>query len=156
MSVAAIPSPNVTINISATVQNVSAALGFPGDYDPKLFSVRFIKMRGKTGPSMMEIARQVAHAHGVKLEEMLGDRRHAYLIPARQEAMYHMVQEDRWSLPHIGRFFGRDHTTVMWGHARHARRLLGITKAQRVAGISRFAHSDLGGLTPAEQQTEQF
>lgn len=68
---------------------------------------------------MAEIAAQVASAHLLTVTELRGPCRERYIAWPRQEAMLAMV-EAGFSLPQIGRFLNRDHTTVMAG-ARAAR-----------------------------------
>lgn len=55
----------------------------------------------------------VASAFGVGRDELLSDRREPRVARPRQVAMYLARDLTRHSLPHIGRHFGRDHTTVM-------------------------------------------
>lgn len=76
-----------------------------------------------TDPTMAEIAAQVAAERRLSVFEMKGIRRDALLAHARQEAMWRMRQQGRWTLPQIGRFFNRDHTTVLHGIRAYARRL---------------------------------
>lgn len=74
-------------------------------------------------PTMREIASEVAHRHGLTLEDLKGPSRRQEISQPRQEAMALMCAERRWSLPQIGRFFGgRDHTTVIHGVRAHQRR----------------------------------
>lgn len=67
---------------------------------------------------------QVAEKHGVSIEEILGPRMYAYLVEARQEAMYRLYEErPNMSMRHIGACLGnRDHTTVRYGIRAHAKR----------------------------------
>jgi hypothetical protein len=74
-------------------------------------------------PSMKEIAESVSWRYGVPMEDLRGPSRLKAFALARQAAMYEMVVEDRWSLPQIGLYFDRDHTTVLHGYRRHAQRL---------------------------------
>lgn len=77
----------------------------------------------RTDPTMAEIAAQVAAERRISVAELKGGRRDAFLAQARQEAMWRMREQDRWTLPQIGRFFNRDHTTVLHGIRAYARRL---------------------------------
>ena len=61
----------------------------------------------------------VAKAHGVSPADILGRRTLAKISKARREAMY-AVRALEWgaagappSYPQIGRWFGRDHTTIV-------------------------------------------
>lgn len=68
--------------------------------------------------------REVAIKHGLTLADLIGPYRAPKVAHARQEAMWVLFQERRWSYPQIGRFFGgRDHTTIMHGVRRHQSRL---------------------------------
>ena len=61
-----------------------------------------------------EIQRKVAEYYGLKLAELLSDRRAKSVARPRQVAMYLAKRLTQRSLPEIGRKFGgRDHTTVM-------------------------------------------
>lgn len=71
--------------------------------------------------AMRQIAQQVANRHGIPLEGLLTGRRRP-TAHARQEAMYLMVEQKRWSLPRIGMFFDKDHTTVLHGYRAHKKR----------------------------------
>lgn len=77
----------------------------------------------RTDPTMAEIAAQVAAERRISISELKGVRRDAGLAHARQEAMWRMYQQGRWSLPQIGRFLNRDHTTVIHGIRVHERRI---------------------------------
>lgn len=78
----------------------------------------------RTDPTMAEIAAQVAAERRISVSEMKGARRDALLAQARQEAMWLMRQQGRWTLPQIGRFFSRDHTTVIHGIRAHEKRTM--------------------------------
>ena len=63
----------------------------------------------------------VAEQCGVDEEQLLGRSRRQEIALARQVAMYLMREETQVSLPQIGNALGgRDHTTVMHGHAKIA------------------------------------
>lgn len=74
---------------------------------------------------MKDIAADVAERHGLTVKDLTGRGRTRHLSHARFEAFWLCRQEKRsdglhrWSLPAIGRFFGRDHTTVLHGCGRH-------------------------------------
>lgn len=72
--------------------------------------------------AMLDIARQVAARHRLRVEEMLKPCRERRYSWPRQEAMHLMVRERRWSLPRIGMFFGVHHTTILYGARQHAKR----------------------------------
>ncbi len=69
----------------------------------------------RVGRTMVEIATEVATAHGFPTWRDLRARRRARpLVLARQDAMWAIAHETDHSLVEIGRFFGGyDHTTVL-------------------------------------------
>lgn len=77
--------------------------------------------------SCKSIAQEVAAEAGLTLEELKSPSRERRVAWPRQEAMLRMLEAGA-SLPRAGRFFDRDHTTVL--HAREAaqaRRDQGVT-----------------------------
>ena len=72
--------------------------------------------------SMTTIAREVALRTGVPVEAMQGPSRVAWITEARHEAMYRCRHEAHCSLTIIGRYFNRDHTTVLHAIRKHAAR----------------------------------
>lgn len=60
-----------------------------------------------------EIVRRTAISYGLSVEDLLGRSRSKMIVRARKEAMK-AVYELGFSYPEVGRFFGRDHTTVMY------------------------------------------
>lgn len=81
-------------------------------------------------PLWRSVVAEVALRHGVSLDALLSRRRTEKLAWARFEAWWMLRQVLRangspvWSLPQIGRMFGRDHSTVVAGLARYRARLL--------------------------------
>lgn len=78
--------------------------------------------------AMRDIATEVASRHGLLLREITGPDRHKSVCNARFEAM-HLIYQERWpdgrrvySLPQIGKFFNRDHTTVLNALKRYRER----------------------------------
>jgi len=71
--------------------------------------------------SMRGIALEVAVKHEITVEEMAGPKRQPRQIHPRHEAMFKM-RKVGYSYSEIGRFFGRDHTTVMHGVRAHEAR----------------------------------
>ena len=66
-----------------------------------------------------EIASEVAARYGVTVERMRShDKRRVFMAP-RWEA-WALCQDERFSTPVIGRYFGgRDHTTILHGIRQH-------------------------------------
>jgi len=79
-------------------------------------------MRGRV---IDQIIRETAERHGYSVNELKSPARYASLCRARFEAMWlaHQVRRPDgtrlYSLPQIGRAFGRDHTTVINAIRRH-------------------------------------
>ena len=57
---------------------------------------------------------EVAAQYKIRAAEMVGPRRHAYLIEPRHVAMRRIRAELGYSYPQIGRIFNRDHSTIIW------------------------------------------
>ena len=70
----------------------------------------------------MAVVRQVAEARRLPLERVMGRDRHAIVVRARQAAMARLRAEFGDSYPKIGRFFGRDHSTVLHAVRAHGAR----------------------------------
>lgn len=70
------------------------------------------------------IIAEVASFHGMEPRAITGRRRTPRVVLARQHA-YAVVKARRphLSLPAIGRAFGRDHSTVVWGIRAHEARM---------------------------------
>jgi chromosomal replication initiation ATPase DnaA len=62
---------------------------------------------------MRAIAADVAERHGIAVTALFSRYGQFAAIHCRQEAMAAMYATQRYSLPRIGRFFDRDHTTVL-------------------------------------------
>ena len=71
--------------------------------------------RHDIGPrrAMTLLLQQVSSETGVTCDQILGDQRHRFVVDARQRLMAecHLLG---YSTAEIGRFIGRDHTTVMY------------------------------------------
>jgi len=79
---------------------------------------------GPGGPLLAEVLAAVARAGNVGRDEIAGVSQGRRLTPLRQLTMY-LLRElcDGASLPAIGHFLGRDHTTVHYGCRKAAERL---------------------------------
>ena len=72
-----------------------------------------LKARMEAG-GVRGIIAEVALAHRVTVEDILGQGRSAPLVKARHEAMVEVaIRRPAFSLPQIGRLFSRDHTSVL-------------------------------------------
>lgn len=88
-----------------------------GNYSPTPSEVLKIS-RKVSVQSMRNATAFAAQKHNVKMSDILSRSRKAHIARARHEAFY-LSRRDGFSYPKIGRFFGRDHTTVMHGIKRH-------------------------------------
>jgi chromosomal replication initiation ATPase DnaA len=69
----------------------------------------------QTGDAMHRIVQEVADKYRLTVTALKSPARYRVLAWPRQEAMARMYSETSASLPRIGRFFDRDHTTVLHG-----------------------------------------
>lgn len=76
------------------------------------------------GYAPRRIVQEVAAQHDLTPEDLTGPRSRRTESRARHEAMWRIRRETRLSYPQIGRFFNRDHTTVINGVRRHEQRAL--------------------------------
>lgn len=78
--------------------------------------------------AMCDIVAEASRRRRIPVEAIMGRSTLREIAHARHEAMWvcwNVFLSDgrrRWSLPRIGRFFGRDHTTVLFGVRAHERR----------------------------------
>lgn len=82
-----------------------------------------------TPVTMASIVADVAAAHRLPVADLMGLSRLKVVVVARHEAMWRIRQvmwadgvTPRYSLPQIGKFFDRDHTTVIAACKRHLER----------------------------------
>lgn len=68
------------------------------------------------------VATDIARDHGFSFEQVIGNGRAYALVRARQHVMYALSKRGN-SSAWIGRQLDRDHSTVLWGIAAHARRV---------------------------------
>lgn len=73
-------------------------------------------------PAWRILAKQICDEHGADFDEVCGDRRFQHLVLIRQEIFYRIRVELGMSYPEIGKRFNRDHTTILHGVRRHAKR----------------------------------
>lgn len=73
--------------------------------------------------SAPQIVREVAEKHGLTVEQIkTRTHKRAFSWP-RQELMYRLKTDLRWSLPHIGTYLGMHHTTALYGIRKHKARM---------------------------------
>lgn len=81
------------------------------------------------GRAIDRIARETAARYFLPVSELKSPNRNTYVCRARFEAMWLTYQERRpdgtrlYSLPTIGKYYGRDHTSVLNALRRHEARL---------------------------------
>jgi hypothetical protein len=67
-----------------------------------------------------QIMQDVAHKHGLTVEQLRGRKHRLLYAKARNEAYYELRKDGTRSLTVIGQLFsGRDHTTVLQGINKH-------------------------------------
>jgi hypothetical protein len=59
------------------------------------------------------VVAEVCAKHSVPIRAVMSQRRQKELVKARQEICWRLREETTWSLPQIGRFLGRDHTSIL-------------------------------------------
>jgi len=72
--------------------------------------------------SMADIIADVSKRTGVPVHDIKGPSRFRSIVRARHMFMTEAYETGRFSLPQIGRFLGRDHTTVLHGIRQHKSR----------------------------------
>jgi len=70
----------------------------------------------------LKVIEAVATKYGFTVRDIMGRKRTAELSTARFEAYHRVKQSTGYSLPHIGRIFGRDHTTILSGLRKYEER----------------------------------
>ena len=94
-----------------------------GDQKPKPIDILNIMLADRRTPiNMRRIALDVAAAHSITWEEIMGAKRDPHIAHPRQEAMFKM-RKAGFSLGNIATFFGRHHTTILYGARAHKARL---------------------------------
>ena len=71
---------------------------------------------GDTGPlevTIEKIFAAVSRRYNVPIDDIKSKKRNAEIAQARHVASYLVWKITEISLPHIGKIFGRDHTTVL-------------------------------------------
>lgn len=97
--------------------------------------------------SIKQVLDTVAKFYSFPVLEILSGRRHKYTVLIRHVVMYLAHLRTRRSYPQIGHHLGgRDHTTVIYGATRIARRLKGDPELRReIDGINRQLDRLLAG-----------
>ena len=66
-------------------------------------------------PTMKQVAIYICALHGVSFEDLKSIRRHRHVAVARQHFAFLCRKWTARSLPEIGRFIDKDHTTILHG-----------------------------------------
>ena len=66
----------------------------------------------------LEAITEIAEAHRLTLEDILGLRRNKYLVMVRRKCVV-MLREKGYSTTEIGRIMKRDHSTIVHALQRH-------------------------------------
>lgn len=61
------------------------------------------------------VVAEVCDKHNVAVNDVMSLRRSKSIVAARHEVCWRLREETNWSMPQIGRFMGRDHTSVLYG-----------------------------------------
>ncbi|GAC1432974.1 MAG: hypothetical protein NVSMB65_06730 [Chloroflexota bacterium] len=76
-----------------------------------------------SGPSVERVLHAVCQYFGISQQALLSKRRDPWTVQARQLAMYLLHEDSGLGVTRVGRELGRDHSTVLHGHAQIARAL---------------------------------
>lgn len=77
-------------------------------------------LKGRMG--LRAIHEEIALKHDISSDELRGPGRPQYICDVRHEAWYRQRLAG-FSFPQIGKFYRRDHTTILSGVRRHAEKL---------------------------------
>lgn len=96
-----------------------------------------------------QIIRDICESRNISLSEFLGDSRLIKIVRARQEACFLIAQETDMSLPAIGRFIKKDHSTVMHAINRYCA-ILGVEHPRRRQRETRYYRESVQGKSLPE------
>lgn len=88
------------------------------------FASAWLILERERGVSVREIQDATCEYFDVKRTEMLSQRKDRRVTNARMIAVYLACEKTDHSLPEIGRMFHRDHTTILHGRRKIAKRKL--------------------------------
>jgi hypothetical protein len=92
----------------------------PEEFWEKMEALNYPRSR-RVAQRMIEI---IAKKHGLTYEDIIGPRRFAPIIAARQEAYWWLHRKFKLSAPETSSLIGnRDHTCVLQGIKKHEKRL---------------------------------
>lgn len=73
--------------------------------------------------AVRQLVADIALIYGLTADDIFSQRRTRTISAARHHVMFEIAQRTEWSLSQIGRFLGRDHTTVLHGVRLHKERI---------------------------------
>lgn len=77
----------------------------------------------QTGVAVERVLQAVCQYFGITQQALLSKKRDPWTVQARQLAMYLLHEDGGLGVTRVGRVLGRDHSTVLHGHAQVARAL---------------------------------
>jgi len=79
-----------------------------------MLSTLLVRLSGK---GIRVLVTEIAARHGVTIVQIFGKDRHDKIALARHHVWHALRELDarEWSLPRLGAFFGRHHTTILQG-----------------------------------------
>ena len=81
------------------------------------------RLRERDGDGeLLGLVKRLAAAHHVTTEELLGTDRSIGPSHARQALWNALHELGHWSYPRLGKVFGRDHCTILYGIRAHRER----------------------------------
>lgn len=112
------PSP-YSISPATGVDIVSVARWIQtGDVDKLIAATCLFTAATNEGRNLMaslkDIAAIVAQEHGITLADIMSEETHRVVARARQDAMLRQREITGFSYPRIAKFWGKDHTTVLY------------------------------------------
>jgi len=73
--------------------------------------------------ALRQLVADIALIYGISTTDIYSKRRTRKICAARHHVMFEISHRTEWSLPQIGRFLDRDHTTVLHGIRLHKERI---------------------------------
>jgi len=91
---------------------------------------------------LLSLVKRLAAAHHVTVDELLGPDRMSGPSHARQALWSHLHENGGWSYPRLGKVFGRNHCTILYGIRAHRER----------NGLTKLVHKIGRGYDPPTEQ----
>jgi len=125
----AAPGAGVVRALDGAVKRMSEALSANAKLGPAemlraaVTGLSEARPAGSNGPSVDRVLGAVCQYFGITKQSLLSKRRDPWTVQARQLAMYLLHEDSGLGVTRVGRELGRDHSTVLHGHAQIARAL---------------------------------